>query len=68
MRRVARSQDLIPWKDFMEGKLNKEWFLLQRLSLVCSSSRLTIVDWANRLISQVLQFTHGQWIFRNVSI
>ena len=68
MRRVAASQDLIPWKDFMEGKLSKEWFTLQRLSLACSSSRLTIADWSKRLISQVLQVSHAQWIFRNVSL
>ena len=68
MKCVARSQDLIPWKDFMEGKLSKEWFSLQRSSLVCSPSRLTIADWAKRLISQILQVSHAQWIFRNVSL
>ena len=68
MRRVARSQDLISWKAFMEGKLSKEWFSLQRLSLVCSPSKLTIADWAKRLISQILQVLHAQWIFRNVSL
>ena len=68
MSRVAASQDLIPWKDFMEGKLSKEIFSLQRLSLACSPSRLSIVDWAKRLISQVLQISHAQWIFRNVSL
>jgi hypothetical protein len=68
MSRVAASQDLIPWKDFMEGKLSKEIFNLQRLSLACSPSRLSIVDWAKRLISQVLQISHAQWIFRNVSL
>ena len=68
IKRVARSQDLIPWKDFMEGKLSKEWFSLQRSSLVCSHSRLTIADWEKRLISQILQVSHAQWIFRNVSL
>ncbi len=52
----------------MEGKISKEWFSLQHLSLVCSPSCLTIVDWSKRLISQVLQITHAQWIFRNVSL
>ena len=66
--RVAASQDLISWKDFMVGKLSKEIFSLQRLSLACSPSRLSIVDCARRLISQVLQISHAQWIFRNVSL
>ena len=68
MRKVASSQDLIPWKDFMEGKLSKEIFVLQRRSLVCPPSRLTIGDWSKQLISQILQISHGQWIFRYVSL
>ena len=68
MRKVAASQDLIPWKRFLEGKLSKEIFLLQQHSLSCSPSRLTIADWPRRLISQVLQISHAQWIFRNVSL
>jgi len=35
MKHEAESQDLIPWKDFMEGKLSKEIFHLQHLSLAC---------------------------------
>ena len=68
MRKVAASQDLIPWTCFMEGKLSKEIFLLQRHSLACSPSRLTIADWSRHLISQVLQMSHAQWVFRNVSL
>ena len=52
----------------MEGKLSKECFTLQRLSLACSPSHLTITDRSKRLISQVLQVSHAQWIFRNVSL
>ena len=68
MRKVAASQDLIPWTCFMEGKLSKEIFLLQRHTLACSPSRLTIADWSRHLISQVLQMSHAQWVFRNVSL
>ena len=38
MQRVAKSQDLIPWTSFMEGKLSKEIFLMQRHQLMSSSS------------------------------
>jgi hypothetical protein len=68
MKRVAASQDLIPWTCFMEGKLSHEIFTLQRHSLACSPSRLTISDWAKKLISQILQISHAQWVFRNVSL
>ncbi len=33
-----------------------------------SPSRLTIADWTKRLISQLLQILHAQWVFRNVSL
>ena len=68
MARVAVSQDLIPWTSFMEGKLSKELLLLQRQSLAWSPSRLTIVDWAKKLISQILQISHAQCIYQNVSL
>ena len=65
---VAVSQNLIPWTSFMEGKLSKEIFLLQSHQLISSPSRLTIVDWGKQLISQILQMSHAQWVFRNVSL
>jgi len=68
MKKVARSQDLIPWKCFLEGKLSVEIAKLQRQSLASSPSRLTIADWTKRLISQLLQIAHAQWVFRNVSL
>ena len=68
MQKVARSQDSIPWTCFMEGKLSREIFLLQQQTLSRSLSRLTITDWSKKLISQVLQISHAQWIFRNVSM
>ena len=68
MQKVASSQDLIPWKDFMEGKISKDLFLLQHHSLSVSPSKLTIADWSKKLISQILQISHAQWIFRNVSL
>jgi len=68
MRKVAASQDLIPWTSFMEGKLSKEIFLLQNRTLVNSPSRLDISAWAKKLVSQILQMSHAQWVFRNVSL
>ena len=68
MAQMAESQDLIPWVNFMEGKVSKEWLLLQRDSLACSPSRLSLAEWSKRLISQILQITHAQWIYRNASL
>ena len=68
MRVVAASQDLIPWTCFMEGKVSEQLLLLQSHTLARSSSRLTISDWAKKLISQILQISHAQWVFRNASL
>ena len=52
----------------MEGKLSHELFRLQNLSLACSLSFLSILDWSKKLLSQILHITHAQWIFRNLSL
>ena len=68
MKQVADSQDLIPWKDFMEGKLSTEIFALQKSTLVCSPSRLTIADWLRQLIAQILHISNVQCMFCNISL
>ncbi len=68
MALVARSQDLIPWKSFLEGKVSKELLRLQYSALVGSASRLTMRDWTKQFISQLLHISHAQWVFRNVSL
>ena len=68
MKQVAASQDLIPWSSFMEGKISTEILTLQNTVLGCSPSKLTIASWGKQLISQILQISHAQWVFRNVSL
>lgn len=65
---VARSQDLIPWRSFMEGKVATALFRLQEHYLTVSPSRLTIASWARQFLSRLLQITHAQWVFRNVTL
>ena len=65
---VTRSQDLIPWASFMEGKLSAKICCLQNRSLACSPSLLTTLAWSKKLISLILPITHAQWIFRNLSL
>ena len=67
-QQVARSQDLIPWRCFMEGKVATAIFRLQEHHLTASPSRLTIASWARQFLSRLLQITHAQWVFRNVTL
>ena len=61
-----------PGSDSMDmiygGKLPREIFPLWQHSLSRSPSRLTIADWLMQLILQVLQMSHVQWVFRNISL
>ena len=41
---------------------------LQNLSLACSLSRLSLLAWSKKLISQILHITYAQLIFRNLSL
>ncbi len=68
MARVSASQDLIPWKAFMEGKLSHKIFSLRAHSLTSSPSCLTTANWATQVISCILKILHVQWIFCNVSL
>ena len=65
--RLAHSQDFIGWDHFMEGKITKEFGSIQRAHLLEAPTMLTVADWINQFITHLLQITHGQWLYRNVS-
>jgi hypothetical protein len=58
---LARSQDLIGWRDFTEGYISTHFYEIQSFHLAMSSSFLNS-------ISKLLQITHSQWIYCNVSL
>jgi hypothetical protein len=65
---VVASQDLIGWRDFMEGHISTHFYAIQSFHLAVSSSYLNGEDWTKQFISRILQITHSQWIFQNVSL
>ena len=68
IRRVAESQDLIGWHEFMEGRVTKEMRPIQNLHCATAPCRLNGRDWVSGLISRVLHVSHGQWTFRNFTL
>jgi hypothetical protein len=64
---LANSQDLIGWRDFTEGHISTHFYAIQMFHLTMSSSYLNGEDWIKQFISKILQLTHSQWIFRNIS-
>ena len=68
MRDLARSQDTIGWRRFMEGHITTKIYDRQNFHLQISSSRLNATDWTKQFITKLLQITHSQWIYRNISL
>ena len=65
MYEIAESQDMIGWRNFMEGRISSKITSLQRKHLTLTGSRLPVSSWSTRFISTILHITHSQWIFRN---
>ena len=65
MQHAAEAQDLIGWRNFMEGRITTEFGKMQQLHLLSSESRLTTSTWSTALVSKLLHITHTQWILRN---
>ena len=66
--RWATSQDIIGWRRFMEGMISKEIIVIQRQYYATQGGWLTPQAWARSLVVQLLEVTHGQWIYRNIHV
>ncbi len=64
---LAISQDIIGWREFTEGHISTHLYAIQSFHLAMSSSYLNGEDWTKQFIPKILQITHSQWIFRNIS-
>ena len=67
-RCLARSQDTIGWRRFMEGMISQEIIDIQADYMHGIESRLALAPWARGLIVKLLEATHGQWLYRNVQV
>ncbi len=59
------AQDELGWDSFVVGMVSKEFQSLQAEHLAVSSSRMSLRQWMMKFITQLLQITHGQWLYRN---
>lgn len=64
---LAESQDLIGWRNFMEGWVSSNFYTIQLEHLAPGIVRLNASDWMKGFITRarVLQMTHAQWLLRN---
>ena len=67
-REMARAQDAIGWRWFMEGMICKEIRRIQRIHAGLQASRLSAAKWGVGLVAKLLEVTHGQWLYRNIQV
>ena len=68
MRRLARNQDKIGWRNFMEGRTSEEFFETQGVYLALSCHKLNEEQWVKQCIGKMLHIKHIQWIFNNFTL
>ena len=68
MLKAARSQDMIGWREFMEGRVSKEILAIQRGHCALAPTMLNGDDWMRQFINRLLLISHSQWTFRNFTL
>jgi hypothetical protein len=68
MQELARSQDVIGWDYFMMGMLSTHMADAQSAYLLQHHHARPVSKWISGLITQLLQVTHFQWIYRCVLV
>jgi hypothetical protein len=66
IKSLTKSQDIISYRNFMEGYILTHFYAIPSFHLTMSSSYLNGTDWAKQFISKLLHVTHSQWIFCNI--
>jgi hypothetical protein len=63
---MAREQELIGWRRFMEGMICSSMRRIQSNFAETVVSNLAITRWASGLVIKLSEATHGQWLYRCV--
>ena len=67
IKTLAEQQDLIGYKNFMEGRVARQFYVVQSVYLEDAGGHLNGRDWIKGMITRVLQITHSQWLYRNIT-
>jgi hypothetical protein len=52
----------------MEGMVSKELIKIQTTYYEIHGGKYTPTSWVRQLVIQLLEITHGQWLYRNVQV
>jgi hypothetical protein len=65
---MARAQDAIGWRQFMEEMICKEIWAIQKTYTAFRRSWTSAEKWMGELITKLLEVTHGQWLYCNIQV
>jgi hypothetical protein len=65
-QQMARDQDTIGWRQFMEGMVCSCMRRIKSLYHFWEGMGIAPKRWVQGLILKLLEATHGQWLYRNV--
>ena len=67
-RTMARAQDEIGWRRFMEGMVCKEMRTIQQSQCSMVGWQNDTEKWGRELVIRLLEITHRQWLYRNIQV
>jgi hypothetical protein len=65
---MAKEQDAIGWRRFMEGMIWRSMRKIQYDFHYWEITKMNLTQWAQGQILKLLKATHGQWIYCNIQI
>ncbi len=68
MQDLAELQDKIGWDNFAMGMVSTKLLQVQSAHLLQCNSARTARNWISGFITQLLQVTHSQWIYRCILV
>jgi hypothetical protein len=68
MYKVAHSQDAIGWTEFLHGKVSTKMREMQQAYCLLTNTNLNGDDWMVELTGKLIDITHSQWLYQNVTL
>ena len=65
---AAKMQDRIGWLELMQGKLAIQLVRIQEGYCAANNNGLDGKSWSTNIITQLLEMSHSQWLYRNFSL
>ena len=65
---VAVLQDLIGWRNLMEGRVLRKFYSVQQQHLLTTESRMNGDKWMQGFINRLINISHSQWLLRNFTL